>query len=146
MLNPVYLPKGEVVARDVYQAVGGDDNGGPEAFAALADAFYDAVEKNAAIGRFYPLDNPDAMADARENLALFLMQYFGGPAIYAEKRGHPRLRMRHFPYTIGPNESRAWLDCMSAALDTVPAFAPVRPIMEAYFANAAQFLHNAPPQ
>ena len=145
MITPVYLPKSDLNARDVYGSVGGDDNGGPEAFAALADAFYDNVEQNAVLRPLYPTENEAAMRDARENLALFLMQYFGGPALYAEKRGHPRLRMRHFPYSIGETESAAWLACMKSALDAVPVFAPVAPIMESYFANAAQFLQNVSP-
>ena len=140
----ITLPKGETVARDIYQSVGGDESGGPEAFAALVDAFYDNVEQNAVLRPLYPTGDADAMKEARENLALFLIQYFGGPALYAEKRGHPRLRMRHFPFTIGASESAAWMDCMRAALDTVPAFASHRPVMEAYFENAAQFLQNAP--
>ena len=138
----VMLPKSEANARDVYQSVGGDDHGGPEAFAALADAFYEQVEQNAVLRPLYPVENDAAMRDARENLALFLMQYFGGPALYAEKRGHPRLRMRHFPYAIGETESAAWLQCMRTALHDVPAFAPALPIMETYFADAARFLQN----
>jgi hemoglobin len=72
------------------------------------------------------------------------MQYFGGPALYAEKRGHPRLRMRHFPYAIGPAERDAWLTQMNAALDAVPAFALVSEILRNYFRDAAHFLQNRP--
>lgn len=123
----------------VYQAVGGDENGGPEAFATLVDRFYDGVADDPLLRPLYPDED---LAEARERLALFLIQYFGGPAAYAEKRGHPRLRMRHFPFAIGPAERDAWLRHMNAALDAVPAFAPFAPVMRRYFFDAAHFLQN----
>jgi hemoglobin len=126
---------------EVYAALGGDEGGGPEAFAALVDAFYDGVENDPLLRPMYPLDS-EGMAEARENLALFLMQYFGGPAIYAEKRGHPRLRMRHFPFAIGASEREAWLRHMNAAIDAVPTLAPVAPLLRRYFMDAARFLQN----
>ncbi len=123
---------------NVYEAVGGDAGGAAEAFAALVDAFYDGVAADPILRPMYP----DDLAESREHLALFLIQFFGGPAAYAEKRGHPRLRMRHLPFVIGPAERDAWLLHMNAALDAVPAFAPVAPIMRRYFEDAAQFLMN----
>jgi hemoglobin len=48
---------------------------------------------------------------------MFLEQYWGGPRTYSDQRGHPRLRMRHFPFTIGPVERDAWLRCMRIAVD-----------------------------
>jgi hemoglobin len=131
----------ELTMGEVYAALGGDEGGGPEAFAALVDAFYDGVEHDPLLRPMYPPD-AEGMAEAREKLALFLMQYFGGPAIYAEKRGHPRLRMRHFPFTIGPAERDAWLNHMNAAIDTVPALASVAPLLRRYFTDAANFLQN----
>jgi hemoglobin len=127
-----------ISAADVYGLLGGD-HGGPEAFAALADAFYARVERDLVL---MPLYEGRDLGDAREHLALFLMQYFGGPAIYAEKRGHPRLRMRHFPYAIGATERDAWLGHMNAAIANVPVFAPVADLLRAYFHQAAHFLQN----
>lgn len=123
----------------VYGAVGGDENGGPEAFAALVDRFYDGVESDPILRPLYPDED---LADARERLALFLIQYFGGPAAYAEARGHPRLRIRHFPFSIGAAERDAWLRHMNAALGATPAFAEVAPVMRSYFHQAAHFLQN----
>jgi hemoglobin len=137
-----WLPSGGALTPgDVYAAVGGDENGGPEAFAALADAFYAGVEADPLLR---PMYSEGDLAEARENLALFLMQYFGGPAVYAEKRGHPRLRMRHLPFVIGAAERDAWLRHMDAALGAVPAFAPVAPVLRRYFGDAARFLQNRP--
>ena len=123
----------------VYAAVGGDEKGGPEAFIALVDRFYDAVESDPVLRPLYPDED---LPGARERLTLFLIQYFGGPAAYAEKRGHPRLRMRHFPFAIGAAERDAWLRNMNAALDATPAFAEVAPVMRRYFHDAAHFLQN----
>lgn len=136
-----FLPKATLQAFEVYGALGGNDGGAPEAFAALVDAFYEGVEQDPILRPMYPTD-AEGMAESRENLALFLIQYFGGPTIYAEKRGHPRLRMRHFPFAIGPEARDAWLHHMNAALDAVPALAPVAPILRDYFTQAAHFLQN----
>ncbi|NED83546.1 globin, partial [Streptomyces sp. SID11233] len=54
---------------------------------------------------------------AEERLALFLMQYWGGPRTYSENRGHPRLRMRHAPFAVDRAAHDAWLTHMRAAVD-----------------------------
>ena len=81
--------------------------------------------------------------EERENLALFLIQYFGGPALYAVKRGHPRLRMRHQPFKIGPAARDAWLRHMEAALVATEVVAPVAPALREYFIEVAHFLQNS---
>ena len=48
---------------------------------------------------------------------MFLEQYWGGPRTYSDQRGHPRLRMRHAPFKVGPIERDAWLRCMRVAVD-----------------------------
>ncbi len=123
----------------VYAAVGSDDNDRAQAFADLVDHFYDGVEADPVLRPLYPDED---LAGARERLALFLIQYFGGPPAYAEARGHPRLRMRHFPFSIGAAERDAWLRHMNAALDATPAFAEVAPVMRTYFHQTAHFLQN----
>jgi hemoglobin len=135
------LPKADLQAFEVYQTLGGSEGGAPEAFATLVDAFYEGVEQDPILRSMYPTD-AEGMAESRENLALFLIQYFGGPALYAEKRGHPRLRMRHFPFAIGPEARDAWLKHMNAAIDAVPALASVAPLLRDYFTQAAHFLQN----
>jgi hemoglobin len=133
------MSKVAVESASVYEAVGGDDKVGAKAFAQLVDAFYNGVASDPLLRPLYPDED---LAEARERLTLFLIQYFGGPAAYAEKRGHPRLRMRHFPFAIGAAERDAWLRHMDAALDAVPAFATVAPVMRRYFHEAARFLQN----
>ncbi len=117
----------------IYDAVGGD-----KPFHDLVNAFYAGVEADPVLRPLYP----DDMTRAKEHLALFFIQRFGGHAAYGEQRGHPRLRMRHVPFRIGPAERDAWLRAMSVALDSVPAFAPHRAALDRYFVEAANFLVN----
>jgi hemoglobin len=75
-------------------------------------------------------------------LALFLAQYWGGPTTYSDERGHPRLRMRHAPFAIGPVERDHWLAAMTASLDDLDPPAEVREAFDAYFAMAADSMMN----
>jgi hemoglobin len=89
-----------------------DRVGGEEFFVTLVDRFYLDVAGDPLLRPLYP----DDLAESRHHLALFLMQYWGGPPTYNELRGHPRLRMRHAPFVIGPTERDAWLGHMRAAV------------------------------
>ena len=64
-----------------------------------------------------PLYPEEDLGPAEDRLRMFLEQYWGGPRTYSDQRGHPRLRMRHFPFRIGPIEHDAWLRCMRIAVD-----------------------------
>ena len=66
--------------------------------------------------RLYPEED---LAGAEVRLRMFLEQYWGGPRTYSDQRGHPRLRMRHAPFQIGPFERDAWLRCMHTAVASV---------------------------
>ena len=88
-------------------------------FVALVDKFYAEVAGDPVLLAVYP--EPDDLTAARHHLALFLAQYWGGPRTYDEERGHPRLRMRHAPFPIGPAERDAWLRHMRAAIDALEA-------------------------
>jgi hemoglobin len=117
----------------VYEAVGGSAT-----FARLAAAFYRGVEQDPRLRHMYP----DDLELPRDHLALFLIQYFGGPQTYNLTRGHPRLRMRHIPFAIGQRERDAWVEHMSAAVDEVGIEEPMRTEMLTYFSDAATFLMN----
>ncbi len=119
--------------------------GGHAFFEALVDRFYDLVEDDSTLLPMYP--TPDDLTLARRHLTQFLVQYWGGPTTYSDRRGHPRLRMRHMPFTIGPNERDAWLRHMTAAVESGPDLdATVRKTLLDYFATAAEHLVNAPDQ
>jgi hemoglobin len=119
----------------VYEAAGG-----MPFFEALVDRFYEGVASDPVLLRLYP--EADDLSGARHRLTLFLAQYWGGPSTYGEGRGHPRLRMRHAPFAIGPEERDRWLTHMR---DAVAALAPepaVRDKLEEYFTFAAESMRN----
>lgn len=122
--------------RTVYDAVGGQ-----VFFDDLVDRFYDRVEQDPVLQPMYPADDMDG---ARQRLAGFLAQYWGGPTHYSDQRGHPRLRMRHNPFVIGERERRHWLDHMLAALDAVEVDPEIATRMTEYFEMAATAMINAP--
>ena len=97
--------------------------GGQLFFDRLVERFYVRVAADDVLLRLYP-DQED-LGPARERLALFLGQYWGGPETYSEQRGHPRLRMRHVPFTIGDEERGHWVRAMDEALEETLPEAPL---------------------
>lgn len=119
----------------LYEAVGGMDF-----FEQLVDRFYGAVEADPALLRVYP--QPDDLGPARRRLTLFLAQYWGGPPLYGEERGHPRLRMRHAPFEIGGAERDRWLHHMRGAVRSLGPQEDVERALLEYFAMAAEGMRN----
>ena len=116
-----------------------DRAGGSPFFEALVGRFYDGVETVPVLRPVYP--EPD-LAGARHRLTLFLIQYWGGPTTYDDERGHPRLRMRHAPFAIGPAERDRWLVHMRAALADLAPPEDVAAELERYFSMAAEAMRN----
>lgn len=125
---------------NVYDAVGGQPF-----FDELVERFYRGVADDPLLRPMYD----DDLTDAKRHLALFLGQYWGGPTTYSDERGHPRLRMRHVPFTIGEAERDAWLRHMCGALDSLVVERGIHPAIEArmldYFGMAADAMVNARP-
>ena len=96
-------------ATTYYDAVGGEPT-----FRRLVAGFYRRVATDPVLRPLYPEED---LSGAEERLRLFLMQYWGGPHTYSDRRGHPALRMRHAPFAIGPAERDAWLRHMTAAVE-----------------------------
>ena len=116
-----------------------DEVGGAEVFRRLVAAFYAGVADDPVLRPLYPEED---LGPAADRLRMFLEQYWGGPTAYGEERGHPRLRMRHAPFTIGPAERDAWLRHMLAALDALQ-LAPERDReLREYLVGAAHALTN----
>ena len=116
-----------------------DRAGGTSFFEALVGRFYDGVAGDPVLRPLYP--DPD-LAGARHRLTLFLIQYWGGPTTYSDERGHPRLRQRHFPFTIGPVERDRWLVHMRAAVAELAPPDDVAAELERYFTMAAEAMRN----
>lgn len=113
-------------------------------FDRLVDEFYRGIATDELLAPLYP-DFPD-FEPAKRRLSLFLAQYWGGPTTYMEERGHPRLRMRHFPFHVGPLERDRWLLHMAAAVEHACAGLPDGTAIAAelmdYFVPAAEHLRN----
>ena len=126
--------------KSIWDQLGGTDGGAPDAFAELVDRFYDGIENDPIIRPMYPDED---MPGARERLALFLIQYFGGPAIYSEQHGHPRLRMRHSPFIVNADARDRWVSHMSASLAQLEIPPALRDQLWSYLVSAADSLINA---
>ena len=127
---------GETLAHSI--AVSVYDQVGAEFFTTLVDRFYDAVETRSGVA---PALSRDARA-SRAHLGGFLVQYWGGPATYSEERGHPRLRLRHAPFAIGPAERDAWWTHMADAVRSMEAAPEIEAAMLDYFDQAATAMIN----
>jgi hemoglobin len=116
-----------------------DRVGGMPFFERLVDRFYVGVETDPVLRPVYPEQD---LVGARHRLTLFLAQYWGGPRTYDAERGHPRLRMRHFPFAIGPAERDRWLVHMRVAIAELAPPSDVADAFEHYFDNAAEAMRN----
>lgn len=115
--------------------------GGRPFFDALTRRFYEGVAADPVLSRLYPSE-PEELEAARVHLELFLVQYWGGPDEYNQRRGHPRLRMRHAPFAIGPAERDAWVEHMTEAVRTA-GLSPLDEMqMLSYLTTAADHLIN----
>lgn len=123
-------------ARDFYDEVGGE-----AVFTRLASRFYAGVADDPVLRVLYQGED---LGPAEDNLRLFLIQYWGGPGTYSERRGHPRLRMRHAPYVIGEAERDAWLRRMREAVDELELDPEHEQRLWSYLYRAAHSLVNAP--
>ncbi len=115
--------------------------GGMPFFEALVGRFYDAAAQDPVLRPLYP-ETDDRLPDARHRLTLFLAQYWGGPTTYDAERGHPRLRMRHQPFAIGPAERDAWLGHMRTSLASLGASPAIIARLDEYLAMAAEAMRN----
>jgi hemoglobin len=95
------------------------DRIGPEALAALVTRFYARVALDPDLAPIFPAD----LSLTAEKQLAFLTGFLGGPPLYHQRFGHPRLRARHLPHPITPTRGRAWLACMNAALRATPEIA-----------------------
>ena len=118
-----------------------DEVGGAPVFRALVAHFYAGVRTDPVLAPLYPQDDWDG-AEAR--LRGFLEQYWGGPTTYSQERGHPRLRMRHAPFVIGPAERDAWLHHMRAAVDSLDLPEAADKLLWDYLEMAAHSMVNSP--
>lgn len=118
---------------EIYDAIGEDG------FTRLVAAFYRQVPDDDILGAMYPRDD---LAGAEQRLRDFLVGRFGGPPRYVQQRGHPRLRMRHFPFAIDDAAAARWLELMDRALGEAALPGEVEAILRPFFEAVAQSMIN----
>lgn len=119
-----------------YDAIGGE-----EAVRRLVDRFYDLMEQDSSVSHIRSL-HAKSLRASREKLFLFLSGWLGGPALYVEKYGHPMLRRRHLPFSIGIKERDEWMHCMRRALGDVVKNEQLRKKLEQSFLATADHMRN----
>jgi hemoglobin len=124
----------KLLNRSVYELAGGEAT-----FRELVQRFYARVATDPVLRPVYPEED---LSGATERLTLFLIQYWGGPSTYSERRGHPRLRLRHQPFAIGQRERDVWLGHMTAAVESLDLAPAVRQALLDYFETASTAMIN----
>lgn len=123
---------------NAYQLLGGE-----AALRTLVHRFYDymtTMPEAATVRAMHPED----LSESEDKLFKFLSGWLGGPNLYWEEFGHPRLRMRHFPFSIGPIEAEQWLSAMRQALDDTPMDVSLRERLFEALARTAHHMVNRP--
>lgn len=115
--------------------------GGETGLHVLVDRFYDIMDSSPEAAKIRGF-HAKSLKQSREKLFMFLSGWSGGPQLYVERYGHPRLRMRHFPFSIGTVERDQWLWCMYKALDESPLEPRVVEFLKVRFAEVADFMRN----
>jgi len=116
-----------------------DRIGGEETLRTLTDRFYDFVFEHELISRLFKSDKDEI----KEKQRLFLTQFLGGPGLYSEVYGHPRLRARHLPHPIGEEDAIAWLTCMDRAISTLTISDDLKKELFSRFPQSAMFMVNS---
>jgi hemoglobin len=117
-----------------------DALGGEKVISKLVDAFYRRVGNDPDLAPIFP----DDLTETARKQKQFLTQYLGGPSIYTEEHGHPMLRARHMPFEITPKSAKAWITCMSLAMDEVGLKGPLREDFFQRLVLTAQHMINTP--
>jgi hemoglobin len=115
--------------------------GGEARIQLLVDRFYDLMDLEPAYAALRATHGTD-LTNARERLFMFLCGWMGGPDYYIEKHGHPRLRMRHMPFSIGIKERNEWVACMDQAMSETGVPDDLRNRLNVSFFQTADWMRN----
>ena len=115
--------------------------GGETGLRSLVNRFYDLMDSSPEAEKIRSF-HAQSLKQSREKLFMFLSGWSGGPQLYVERFGHPRLRMRHMPFAIGIVERDQWLWCMNKALEESGLDPRVVEYLKTHFAEAADFMRN----
>lgn len=123
-----------------YELLGGETDG-KETIRELVETFYDIMESDPKAAELRAIHKPD-LTEAREKLFMFLTGWTGGPQLYIERYGHPRLRARHMPFSIGESERDQWMYCMISAMHKIGIVEPVLTKLATQLHGVADFMRN----
>lgn len=112
---------------------------GPKILRQLVDAFYDRVFVSEKIGPLFKNDKEEI----KQKQYMFLTQFLGGPDLYSQHFGHPRMRMRHLPHAITDEARLEWLKCMKDSIDTLPIDEEMKVRLFNVFPLVAQHMVNS---
>lgn len=115
--------------------------GGEAHVRALVDRFYDLMDIEPAYA-VLRASHGSTLNDARQKLFWFLCGWLGGPDHYQERFGHPRLKMRHMPFSIGIQERDQWLACMNQAMTETEVPDDLRTRLNDSFFKTADWMRN----
>jgi len=115
--------------------------GGDPAVRQLCKTFYDIMSSTPQTQLIREL-HPQNIAISEEKLYMFLSGWLGGPPLYTDQYGHPRLRARHMPFPIGIEERDQWLYCMAQALKTLDLDTLFSEQLMSSFVQTADFMRN----
>lgn len=136
MNHPSNPPSPTTVAMTPYEALGGEAG-----VRQLVNRFYALMDELPEAYHVRTM-HPDSLQGSAQSLFEFLSGWFGGPPLYIQKKGHPRLRMRHNPYAVGPAERDGWMRCMSQALEEQVSDPALRQQLTQVFAHMADHMIN----
>ncbi|MDJ0806430.1 MAG: group II truncated hemoglobin [Gammaproteobacteria bacterium] len=117
--------------------------GGEAGVRKLVERFYDLMDELQEAQGIRAL-HAKSLKASREKLFLFLSGWLGGPDLYVQRYGHPRLRARHLPFSIGQAERDQWMLCMRQALQEMDVPPALKSQLEQSFWKTADFMRNRP--
>jgi len=130
-------------SNDNHSATLFDQLGGETGLRRLVDAFYDRMDRDTRFAGVRAL-HPESLSGSRDKFYWFLCGWSGGPDLFVQRFGHPRLRARHLPFTIGESERDQWLGCMQDAVAEVGIDGPLARRLTSSFFQTADWMRNQP--
>lgn len=117
-----------------FDALGGEDR-----INSIVDRFYDLIDADAPTLRaMLPADD----SVSRRKLFMYLVEWTGGPELYTPERGHPMMKRRHLPFSIGSDEVETWLGCMARSLDDNEVDGQIRSFLDEKLTALAWHMRN----
>lgn len=134
--NAITTPLPEEEKSNLYQLIGGADK-----LREMVDRFYDLMELEPEFAGIRSM-HPTPLDSSRDKLFWFLSGWMGGPDLYIQQFGHPRLRARHLPYAIGISERDQWLRCMAWAMQDIGIAEGLQQHLMTSFYQTADWMRN----